>query len=616
MSGQDVFLPVSTGPIPANIQSRNDHPVPKSWINATGPIPTNKFYAGYFLGSQTNAGFTHPYTVAWCKGGGNAVSYGMAVTHIESNMLATGPTNPSIPGNPISYYINPIGIQSVILSAAELGNSTVYITEKPTAFSVHMVLRPFNGSSQSITFPIFQGMGLVTGVYSNLQPMVQSSIMFRSVDRAGSPRAGVFKYRAILENGETWLIYAIPANETDPNLQLISNTTLRGPPGFSGFFQVAKNPAGASGEKFYDNSAGVYAVDATISGSVSSNVGTYRITWTKAGKDVSNTPLLMFSLPHHVQSFDGETSGRRTSLQLRTTTKGMATAVIGEYWTMVEPGLPNNMGFAPWSPSNGSILSLSRTAKHVIQSVAPAELGQDIHGQSDLDSMYFSGKAFSKFATLVYTVSKLGSNPSLAASALETLKSAFARFVNNQQKVPLVYDNIWKGVVSSASYGGDLGADFGNTYYNDHHFHYGYFIHAAAIMGSLDPSWLPTNKDWVNMLVRDAGNPVTNDPLFPFSRSFDWYNGHSWAKGLFESADGKDQESTSEDVMFAYAVKMWGKTIGDASMEARGNLMLGILRRSLQNYFLMESNNKNQPPDFIANKVTGIVSSSLYPFCS
>lgn len=109
------------------------------------------------------------------------------------------------------------------------------------------------------------------------------------------------------------------------------------------------------------------------------------------------------------------------------------------------------------------------------------------------------------------------------------------------------------------------------------------------------------------MLVRNAGSSRADD-MFPFSRNFDWFHGHSWAKGLFESGDGKDEESTSEDAMFAYAIKMWGKTIGDRSMEARGNLMLSILSRSLQNYFLMESNNTNQPSQFVGNKVTGIVS--------
>lgn len=523
-------------------------------------------------------------------------------------MLAYGQPDDRIPGHPVSYYINPVGIQSMILSAAELGNSTVISTDASQPMSAQVILQPRNGTSSNITFPIFQGMGYVTGIYTNLQPLIQSSIFFQKVVTAGSPRAGVFKYRATLEDNTSWLIYVIPSNGTDPNLHLDSNTNLRGPAGFSGVIQVSKNPAGDAGEKFYDNSSGVYPVSVNVTGSVTNNTGTYGLSWQKGGKDVASTPLLMFALPHHVSSFDNSTQCRKIPLQLRTTTKGNATAVIGENWTMVEPDLPTDMGFAPWSPSKGNVATLSTAAQQVLLNVAPTELQQNMSAQTDLNSMYYSGKALSKFATLIYTVNTLANNPSLAAPALATLKNCFAEFANNRQQFPLVYDNVWKGVVSSASYvTGDSGVDFGNSYYNDHHFHYGYFIHAAAIIGSLDPSWLAQNKDYVNTLVRDAGNSVSNDPLFPFSRAFDWFHGHSWAKGLFESFDGKDEESTSEDAMFAYAVKMWGKAVGDASMEARGNLMLGILRRSFHNYFYMESNNTNQPSNFIANKVTGIV---------
>ncbi len=88
---------------------------------------------------------------------------------------------------------------------------------------------------------------------------------------------------------------------------------------------------------------------------------------------------------------------------------------------------------------------------------------------------------------------------------------------------------------------------------------------------------------------------------------FDWYHGHSFAKGLFESADSKDEESSSEDAFFSYAIKMWGHVIGDKSMEARGNLMLSIQARTFIDYFLMQNNNVIQPANFIGNKVTGIV---------
>ena len=77
----------------------------------------------------------------------------------------------------------------------------------------------------------------------------------------------------------------------------------------------------------------------------------------------------------------------------------------------------------------------------------------------------------------------------------------------------LTREAAWGGLVSSATYlTGNDGADFGNTFYNDHHFHYGYFIYAAAIIGYLDPSWLTKdNVDYVNTLVRDIANPSPSE---------------------------------------------------------------------------------------------------------
>jgi endo-1,3(4)-beta-glucanase len=109
------------------------------------------------------------------------------------------------------------------------------------------------------------------------------------------------------------------------------------------------------------------------------------------------------------------------------------------------------------------------------------------------------------------------------------------------------------------------------------------------------------------MLVRDFANPIAEDPYFPFSRSFDWYMGHSWASGLFALVDGKNEESSSEDTMASYGIKMWGKTIGDKNMEARGNLMLSIQARSLRHYFLYTDDNAVQPGSLIGNKVSGIL---------
>ncbi|KAL8630810.1 hypothetical protein Q9189_003479 [Teloschistes chrysophthalmus] len=578
-----------------------------------GPLATNKFYANFFLGSQHQGVWTHPYSLTWSKGTGYAQSWGMTISHLDANQRVFGPPNSDVPGNPAKYFINPLAIQSIILSAAELGSSTVLTMDSLQAFSVNANLLPYPGSLSKITFPLLQGMAFVTGVYSKLQPVIQSSVLFRSVSSAANSSIGIFKYVIVLEDGKQWLLYATPSNGQDPQFSLVSQTKILGTPNWFGYIQVAKNPAGSPGEYVYDNSAGVYPVAADLTASKSAQTGTYQFQWKKAGLTSRDAPpLLMFALPHHVESFGGTTPYGLTALRLQTTTKGTASGVIADSWTLVEPSLPVDMGFSPWDGSlplgTRSAKPLSSRALAIIKAVAASEIQQDMDSQTNLNSMYFSGKALSKFATMVYTIHDICQEPGLAQLGLSRLKTAFAKFSTNQQIFPLVYDTVWKGVVSSGAYlTKDPWQDFGNAYYNDHHFHYAYFIHAAATIAYLDPQWLVLNKEFVDMLVRDTVNPSSSDPYFPFSRTFDWYHGHSWAKGLFESADGKDEESSSEDALFAYAIKMWGRVTGDESMEARGNLMLAVLARTLRNYFLMQDNNANQPANFIGNKVTGIL---------
>ncbi|KAL8831210.1 MAG: hypothetical protein Q9191_000991 [Dirinaria sp. TL-2023a] len=480
-------------------------------------------------------------------------------------------------------------------------------TDKLSAFSVNINFVVGSTANVAIEFPLTQGMGFVTAIYNGVIPYIDSGVYFQTVTPLNSPKAGISKYKILLNDDTTWLLYATASDGSDLMLSLTSTTRLSAAGPFNGTIQVAKNPGDiAAQEAIYDSCAGAYAETTTLSGSANGVSGSYTFTWDKGG--ITDASLIMFALPHHIQSMDGATSAAKTTIQLRSTTKGIATAIIADSWTMNEPDMPVTVGFAPWSPSSGSNVAIPADAQEAVENAGTSELSQDMDSQSNLNSMYYSGKALSKFATAIYAVHDLAGNSGLSDAGLAKLKDAYARFVNNTQQYPLVYESQWGGVVSSASYvTGNSGDDFGNTYYNDHHFHWSYFVYAASIIGYLDPTWLPANQDWVNTLVRDAANPSTDDKYFPLSRSFDWYHGHSWAKGLFDSGDGKDQESTSEDALFSYAMKMWGKTIGDAAMEARGNLMLAVQKRSFQNYFLLESTNTNQPANFIANKVTGIL---------
>ena len=464
----------------------------------------------------------------------------------------------------------------------------------------------FSNSSSpvpALTFPLLQGMGFVTAICNGCSPLVQSSVFFRDIQPAGLLNSGLTsKYRLILEDGKAWLLYATALEASQQPLPFIrhDNTTIGGPPDFHGVLQIAKLPPQCS-EEFYNRSAGAYAVSCTISARVYGNQGTYTMTWTKAG---TPNPVLMYALQHHVRGFTRTTAPHVTPMRLQTTTKGMATAVLADNWQINEQ-IPEDMGFTPWIAGRRLPSQLSPVAATVVAEAGKAESDQDFIGQCNLDSMYFSGKGLGKFAMMAVALHMAGQRQ-LVDKVVQKLKQAVAIFVNNQQRTPLVYEKSWRGVVSRSGME-NAGADFGNGYYNDHHFHYGYFVYAAAVIGHFDPSWLREGQNiaWVNTLVRDFANPV-NDADFPFFRSFDWFHGHSWAKGLFESGDGKDEESTSEDSFASYALKMWGKTSGDANLEARGNLMLAIQAKVFQTYFLMEKSNTAQPPQIIPNKVTGI----------
>ncbi|KAE8959995.1 hypothetical protein PR002_g30360 [Phytophthora rubi] len=191
---------------------------------------------------------------------------------------------------------------------------------------------------------------------------------------------------------------------------------------------------------------------------------------------------------------------------------------------------------------------------------------------------------------------------------MSKLEDLIEPFLTNTLSSPLVYDTTYKGVVTGLAFTtGDITVDFGNGVYNDHHYHYGYWVTASAILKKLDPSWsgMAQLETMVWTLLRDVANPNSDDAYFPKFRHFSWYLGHSYSHGVTPMADGKDQESTSEDVNFYYGMMLWGKTVNQA-VEDLGSLMLRLNARAVRTYFLMTSDNTIHPPQFVPNHVTGI----------
>ena len=557
----DINLPIATTAPPSQFPVRQHvvQPVGFSAADLQKPIETNKWWGSIPVpGAEQGNLFSFPYTLWWS----NSMPCGMNIMHTDASQRVYDTGN-----SPPQYYYSPVGIINWSMGATEFDSNMKMSLDTPTQFTINVNLSPSCGSG-SLRLPLVNGMAFTTGIYSGLTPCL-STVGRAILSYTKFTATGSTKYKVGFNDGTTWLIYAFPSSGNSFSFFQDGNN-LVGNSRFSGYIQIAKIPSGdTTSEATYDTYSGIYVTGMSLFGSTAGWTGTYGYKFTTAGR--SGSPL-HFALPHHIASFDATTQNTATGLYLQSTTMGQMCAYTASRWTMTET-LPIDFQFLP------GVSTFSTTALSAIRSAAQADVGIDVLSQSNLNSQYFAGKALAKYAEICLVANDVLKDASLTAMCVAKLKTALAVFVNNQQQSPLCYETSWKGLVSTAGFA-DSGADFGNTYYNDHHYHYGYFIHAAAILGHVDPTWLTvSNVQYVNALVRDVANPSDSDPYFPVYRSFDWFVGHSWSKGIFFSGDGKDEESGSEDYNFAYGMKLWGIVTQNAAMHARGNLMLAVIKR-------------------------------------
>ncbi len=112
--------------------------------------------------------------------------------------------------------------------------------------------------------------------------------------------------------------------------------------------------------------------------------------------------------------------------------------------------------------------------------------------------------------------------------------------------------------------------EFGNEKNNDHLFHYGYYIRAAAILAKNNPTILAELKKPIDQLVDDIATTTRQSPKYPYLRNFSIYESHSWADGFARAADGNNQESSSEAINGWYSIYLWGKITNNTTLSDYG----------------------------------------------
>jgi endoglucanase Acf2 len=183
---------------------------------------------------------------------------------------------------------------------------------------------------------------------------------------------------------------------------------------------------------------------------------------------------------------------------------------------------------------------------------------------------YWSGKMYGKVAELIAIANAIGMDAE-AAQLLDWLKLELEDWFTAETNGSLdvvkyfVYDEEWNTLLG-------LEESFAShQQLNDHHFHYGYFVRAAAEVCRQDIAWCGADQygPMIELLIRDYAGDA-DDPMFPYLRNFDPANGFSWASGPANFVRGNNNESTSEAANAYGAIILYGLITGRDDLVDKG----------------------------------------------
>ncbi len=211
-----------------------------------------------------------------------------------------------------------------------------------------------------------------------------------------------------------------------------------------------------------------------------------------------------------------------------------------------------------------------------------AQVATDVAGSPvSPDDTYFGGKWLYRQAQLLDIAAQVGATE-VEESVRGVLTTALERWTDptackERSTQCFVYDPEWRGVVGQSP-------AFGSEEFNDHHFHYGYFLYAAGVLAAHDPSVVDRLRPVMDLLAADiAGGSDTG--LTPRLRVYDVYAGHSWASGTAPFADGNNQESSSEAVTAWAGLALWAAATDNPDLATEAAWLLSSEAASARAYW-------------------------------
>ncbi len=287
-------------------------------------------------------------------------------------------------------------------------------------------------------------------------------------------------------------------------------------------------------------------------------------------KEGSNTNMLLGLLPHQWSNLSS-TSARPNEYSYSSvrgeikTLKGNSFIVENKFKGIL-PTLPNLVNYSPgFNP-----IKLSDKISQI----------EDERLASWTDS-YNDGQLMNRLIQTARIADQIG-NTKARDKIVATIKERLEDWLSyeaGEVAFLFYYNSDWATLIGyPAGHGQDSNL-------NDHHFHWGYFIHAASFIEQLEPGWASKWGGMVNLLIRDAASQDRNDTKFPFLRNFSPYAGHSWANGFATFPQGNDQESSSESIQFASSLIHWGSITNDDDIRDLGIYIYTTEQSAIEEYW-------------------------------
>ncbi|MFD6564202.1 glycosyl hydrolase [Micromonospora profundi] len=563
--GAGSYTTTPVGPLPSGCGSMSSNPRQFATANAPGgAIPTNDWWSS-LLWKRTDCSFSEPLHA-------HPISYDTFTDGLGFSANST----PAISGTAtgVGEFHYPY-VQDIRVGVAGLGAPQVKVdgwsdwTVSPHWSDGTRTLRATIG--HGLPFAYFQSTGGDAVINTSGNPEVWSN------------SGATIGFRV---NGHDYVGYA----PSGASWSVASGRISSGLAG-RGYFSVALLPPTSSASERADLAAtyGRYAhahvtgttVSYTYDQATSGLTTTYAFTTT--AREGSATQTVVSLYPHQWKSLSGSTAITPTYPSARGRMKVLTG--VSQFRTAMK-----FQGILPELPAvgDGSGADLATLNGHLA-----AARGNPMDQRGG--DTYWTGKGLGRAARLA-EVADLVNDTATRDSALNAIRSTLTDwFTASSGKTSRVfyYDSNWGTLIGyPASYGSDQEL-------NDHHFHYGYYIAAAATLAKFDPSWASTSRygGMVDLLIRDANNYRRDDTRFPYLRDFDIYAGHDWASGHGSFGSGNNQESSSEGMNFASALIQWGQVTGNTAVRDAGIFLYTTQAAAIQEYWF-DVSDQNFPAAF------------------